>query len=138
MITPSGCVLYTEDPELVRRVRAFLRTMSQVRQVSDPDRIDIVLQQVAPAVLILDLRAKGARELIEQIQNEQPDVLIIALGVTQSEPLREAEELGIYAAEDLAVERHRFQALLGRAFDYLKVAEENRELRASSGVSENA
>ncbi|MEY2555524.1 MAG: two-component system, NtrC family, sensor histidine kinase AtoS [Verrucomicrobiota bacterium] len=132
-MTPAPVsILYTQDAELVRRARAYLRTMSQVRHVSDPDRLEPVLQQVGPSVLIVDLRSKECRELIDQIQNEQPDVLIIALGVAQSETLREAEQFEIYAAEEIGLERRRFQALLGRAFDYLKVSQENRDLRETS------
>jgi len=83
----------------------------------------------------MDLRSKECRDLIEQIQNEQTDVLILALGVAQSETLREAEQLGIYAAEEIGLERRRFQALLGRAFDYLKVSQENRDLRETSRIT---
>ena len=132
MMPAPVCILYSHDAELVRRTRAFLRTMSQVRHVSDPDRLESVLQQTGPSVLLMDLRAKECRELIDQIQNEQPDVLIIAFGVGQSETLREAEQFGIYAAEEIGLERRRFQALLGRAFDYLKVSQENRDLRETS------
>ena len=82
-----------------------------------------------PSVLLLDLRARESRELIDQIQKDWPEVLIIALGVPRSEPLREAEQSGIYAAEDLQLDRRRFQALVGRAFDHLRVMQENRELR---------
>src|SRR6266705_1358144 len=90
-MTPAPvCILYTQDAELVRRTRAFLRTMSQVRHVSDPDRLESVLLQTGPSVLMMDLRSKECRELIDQIQNEQPDVLIIALGVGQSEALADA------------------------------------------------
>ena len=132
-MTPAPvCILYTHDAELVRRARAFLRTTSQVRHVGDPNRLEPVLQQAGPSVLIVDLRSKECRELIDQIQNEQPDVLIIAFGVAQSETLREAEQFGIYAAEEIGLERRRFQALLGRAFDYLKVSQENRDLRETS------
>src|SRR5437016_1650340 len=135
-MTPAPvCILYTHDAELVRRARAFLRTMSQVRHVSDPNRLEPVLQQAGPSVLMMDLRSKECRELIDQIQNEQPDVLIIAFGVGQSDTLREAEEFGIYAAEELGLERRRFQALLGRAFDYLKVTQENRDLRETSTIT---
>src|SRR4029077_16838684 len=102
---------------------------------SDPDRLEPVLQQAGPAVLMMDLRSKECRELIDQIQNEQPDILIIALGVAQSETLREAEEVGIYAAEEISLERRRFQALVGRAFDYLKVSQENRDLREISTLT---
>jgi len=135
-MTPAPvCILYTQDAEFVRRTRAFLRTMSQVRHVSDPDRLEPVLQQAGPSVLMMDLRSKECHDLIDQIQNEQPDILIIAFGVGQSETLREAEQSGIYAAEELGLERRRFQALLGRAFDYLKVVQENRDLRETSTIT---
>src|SRR5437868_1374682 len=135
-MTPAPvCILYTQDAELVRRARAFLRTTSQIRHVSDPDRLEPVLQQVGPSVLLVDLRSKECRELIDQIQNEQPDILIIALGVAQSETLREAEQFGIYAAEEIGLERRRFQALLGRAFDYVKLSQENRDLRETSAMT---
>jgi PAS domain S-box-containing protein len=129
MNLPPPAILYTQDEELVRRVKAFLRMMGEVRHVAEPDRLDAVLQQTGPSVLLIDLRAKESRELIDQIQREWPEVLIIALGAPHSDPLREAEESGIYAAEDLQLDRSRFQALVGRAFDLLRVMQENRELR---------
>ena len=132
MNLPSVAILYTQDQELVRRAKAFLRMMGQVRQVAEPDRLDAVLQQTGPAVLLIDLHGKESRELINQIQSDWPEVLIIALGAPHSDPLREAEESGIYAAEDLQLDRNRFQALVGRAFDLLRVMQENRELRDQS------
>jgi DNA-binding NtrC family response regulator len=127
-------ILYTQDPDLVRRTRAFSRLLAQVRHVGDPDRLEPVLQQTGPVILMMDLRAKECRELLEQIHTEQPDFLIIALGVAQSEPLREAEQLGIYAVEELDLDRRRFQALLARAFDYQKALQENRDFREISGA----
>jgi len=135
-MTPTPfCIIYTQDVELVRRSRAYLRAMSEVRHVNDADRLYLVLQQTGPCVLIMDLRSKECRDLIEQIHHEQPEVLIIALGVAQSETLREAEQLGIYATEELGLDRRRFHALLARAFDFLKVSQENRDLRESFGTS---
>jgi PAS domain S-box-containing protein len=134
MIAPPICILYTQDPDLVRRIKAFVRAISEVRHVEDPDRLDAVLQQAGPALLTLDLRAKESRELLDQVQKEWPQVVIIALGTVRSEPLREAEQAGIYAAEDLQLDRRRFQALVGRAFDYLRVVEENRDLREESAI----
>ena len=68
-MSPSPiCILYAQDTDLVRRVKAFLSALAQVRHVSSPDRLDAVLQQNSPAVLILDLRAKEARDLLEQIE----------------------------------------------------------------------
>ncbi len=130
--TPAACLLYTQDLDLVRRIKAFLRTMTQVRHVAEPDRLDAVLQQNNPALLLMDLRAKECQELLDQVQKEWPDVLITALGTLRSEPLRGAEQSGIYAAEDLQLDRRHFQALVGRAFDFLRVMQENRDLRETS------
>ncbi len=131
------CILYTQDADLVRKARAFLRTSTEVRHVGDPDRLEPVLQQTGPAVVMMDLRAKECRDLLEQIHGEQPGNLIIALGVAQSEPLREAEHVGIYAAEEIGLDRRRFQALLGRALDYQRVLQENHEFRQTSATPKN-
>ena len=135
MSAPPVCILYTQDGSLVRRIRAFLRVIAQVRHVSEPDRLDAVLQQASPVVLLADLRAKDASDLITQIHKEWPEVVITALGTLRSEPLREAEQSGIYAAEDLQLERRRFQALVLRAFEHLRLSLENRELRGQSSLA---
>ncbi|HEX8679532.1 MAG TPA: ATP-binding protein [Chthoniobacterales bacterium] len=133
-MSPPVCILYTQDADLVRRVKAFLRIVAQVRHVAEADRLDAVLQQASPALLFVDLRAKDARDLLEQIQKEWPETLIAALGTPRSEPIREAEQCGIYAAEDLQLDRRRFQGLVTRAFDHLRLMQENRELREQSSL----
>jgi nitrogen-specific signal transduction histidine kinase len=129
MTLPPVCIVYSQDADLVRRVKAYLRTMAQVRHVGEAARLEAVLEQASPAVVLMDLRARECRELMEQLEQNWPDSLQIALGTPRSEPLRDAEQSGIYAAEDLQLERRRFQALVGRAFDYLKLMRQNRELR---------
>src|SRR5438876_1166577 len=126
------CVLYTSDADLARRIKAFLRAMALARHVTDPNRMEAVLQQNSPAVILMDLRAKECRDLLEQLEQDWPESLVIALGTPRSEPLREAEQSGIYAAEDLQLDRHRFQTLVGHAFDHLKIMQENRDLREQS------
>ena len=127
--SPAICILYSQDADLVRRIKAFLSALAQVRHVTSPDRLDAVLQQNSPAILVLDLRAKEARDLLDQIQAALPDILVIALGTLRSEPLREVEHSGVYAAEDLQIDRRRLQALVMRGFDHLRVLQENRDLR---------
>src|SRR5438034_2709540 len=56
------CVLYTSDADLARRIKAFLRAMALVRHVTDPNRMEAVLQQNSPAVILMDLRAKECRD----------------------------------------------------------------------------
>jgi PAS domain S-box-containing protein len=132
--SPPICILYSQDADLVRRAKAFLSALAQVRHVSSPDRLDAVLQQNSPAILVLDLRAKEARELLEQIQAALPEVLVIALGTLRSEPLREVEHSGVYAAEDLQIDRRRLQGLVSRGFEHLRVLQENRDLREQTMV----
>jgi PAS domain S-box-containing protein len=129
MTVTSACVLYTQDSDLVRRVKAFLRSITQVRHVEDANRLEAVLHQSAPALLVVDLRARESSDLLEQVQNEWHEVLIIALGTLRSEPLRDAEQAGIYATEDIELDRRRFQALVIRAIEHLRILEENRELK---------
>ena len=126
------CILYTQDPDLARRVKAYLRTMSSVRHVIDPNRLEAVLQQNSPAVVLMDLRAKDCRDLLDLLEREWLESLVVALGAPRSEPLREAEQSAIYAAEDLQLDRRRFQTLLGRAFDHLRLMQQNRDLREQS------
>src|ERR1043166_3671077 len=126
------CILYTQDGDLAQRVKAFLRTMALVRHVTDPNRMEAALQQNSPAVILMDLRAKECRDLLEQLEQDWSESLVIALGALRSEPLREAEQSGIYAAEDLQLDRHRFQTLVGRAFDHLRLMQQNRDLREHS------
>ncbi len=132
--SPPICILYSQDADLVRRAKAFLSALAQVRHVSSPDRLDAVLQANSPAILVLDLRGKDARDLLEQIQAALPEILVIALGTLRSEPLREVEQSGVYAAEDLQIDRRRLQGLVSRGFEHLRVLQENRDLREHTMV----
>ncbi len=127
--SPAACLLYTQDIELVRRSRAYLRHLALLRHVQDADRLAAVLQQNDPALLLVDLRAREIRDLLQQVQSEWPDVLIVALGTPQSDPLRDAESAGVYAAEDLGLDRRRFQNLIERALEHLRLREENHALK---------
>ncbi|MFL6541804.1 MAG: histidine kinase dimerization/phospho-acceptor domain-containing protein, partial [Chthoniobacterales bacterium] len=134
MTPPPVCIFYAQDAELLRRIKAFLSSICEFRHVAGADRLDAVLQQTSPSLLIIDLRAKEALDLLADVQQSWPEVLIIALGMPRSEPLRDAERSGVYAAEDLQVDRRRLQSLVGRAFDHLRVLQENRALREQSAI----
>jgi two-component system, NtrC family, sensor histidine kinase AtoS len=132
MIAPAACILYTQESDFVRRTRAYLRGLVQVRHVAQIDRLDAVLEQNRPALLLLDLRGQGSGDLLTQVKSQWPDVLIIAFGTLHSDPLRDAAQANIYAAEDVNLERRHFQSLIGRALNHLHLLEENRALRADS------
>jgi nitrogen-specific signal transduction histidine kinase len=132
MIAPAACILYTQESDFVRRTRAYLHSLAQVRHVAQAERLDAVLQQNRPALLLLDLRGQESGDLLTQVQTQWPDVLIIAFGTLRSDPLRDAGQAGVYAAEDVNLERRHFQSLVGRALDHLHLLEENRALRGDS------
>ena len=132
MIAPAACILYTQDSDFVRRTRAYLRGLAQVRHVGQMDRLDAVLEQNRPALLLLDLRGQGSADLLTQVQSQWPDVLIIAFGTLHSDPLRDAGQAEIYATEDVNLDRRHFQSLIGRALNHLHLLEENYALRADS------
>jgi PAS domain S-box-containing protein len=134
MNASPACIVYTQDNALARRIKAFLRAMSEVRHVSKPDRLEPVVEQTGPALLVMDLRGRECRDLVEHFQTNWPDILIMALGISGSDPLRDAESFGIYAVEDLEMDRRPFQAMAARAFDHLRLAQENRELRTASTI----
>src|SRR5205085_1396665 len=69
-----------------------------------------------------------------QVQAALPEILIIALGTLRSEPLRDVENSGVYAAEDAQIDRRRLQGLISRGFDHLRVLQENRDLREHTMV----
>ncbi len=132
MIVPAACILYTQDPDFVRRTRAYLRSTTRIQHVAQSERLFTVLQQNRPALLLFDLRGKESVARIAQVQAQWADVLIVGFGTLRSEPLREAAQSGIYATEDVNLEQRHFQSLVGRALDHLHVLEENRALRGAS------
>src|SRR5204863_9913340 len=99
MSAASICVLYTQDADLARRIKAFLRAMALVRHVTDPNRMEAVLQQNSPAVILMDLRAKECRDLLEQLEQDWPESLVIALGAPRSELQNDAEQYGCYTSD---------------------------------------
>lgn len=134
MIFPAASVLYTQDSDFIRRVRAFLRTMVEVRVVEEAERLHPVLEQNNPTVLLLDLRVRESRRLLEQVQVEWPEVLIIGFGVPRSDPFRDAEQADLYATVDVNLDRQTLQGLVARALDHLRVLEDNRALRAQISI----
>ena len=79
MILPAICIIVSKDLDLVRRVKAYVRTMAEVRTVQDANRIDIVLQQSARRSCYRFARPRIARA-VHELTKDWPDVLIIALG----------------------------------------------------------
>ena len=67
--------------------------------------------------------------LIQSIHARWPPTVIVAFGTPGSDPFIAAEELGLYAVEDLDAERHRVVAVIRRALAHLQLQQENHILR---------
>jgi len=99
--------------------------------VSDPDRLEPVSATSGP------FRPNDgfAIKRMPRINRPNPEVngpiFDHRIRVAQSETLREAEQVGIYAAEEIGLDGAVFSASR-RALDYLKVSQENAIARTST------
>ena len=101
MIFPAACILYSEDSDFVRRARAYLRSQIELRHVDNASRLDPVLRQHLPAILLLDLRGKESRGLVQPVQVGWPAVFIICFGTLRPDPLRDADQLRLFPPRDV-------------------------------------
>ncbi len=127
-ILPS-CVLFTQDEKLARRTQGYLRFLGKVHHVANGDRLDAVMHQSNPTVLIFDLTVPEGPSLLEYMIKRWPQSLVIVLGVPLSEPLLEVQRMGVYVAEDIELDRRRFQPMFERAVERLRLMQENQMLR---------
>ena len=132
------CLLYTQDAELARRLGGFLSQTAALKPLDALEAFQVALERNGPAVAVVDLRAHGLRDALPDLLKARPHALFIALGTRGSEPMIEAEHLGLYAAEDLLVDRPRFRNLVARAFDHLELAQENLFLRGEAAKTPGA
>lgn len=136
MSTDSACLLYTRDAGLVRRLAAYLHTLDvSVQAESDPSAVERRVRAEGEALLFVDLRSDGASRLLGRLREEAPSVLAVALGHPRSDPMLEAESLGVYAAEDLQADDRRVQTLARQAVSQLRLLRENRMLRERASTA---
>lgn len=117
------CFLYTQDEELDRRVQAHLGPVASVKGFSSLRRLEAVMDRNRAGILLVDLRSEDAPEALAYILRTWPDTVIIALGIPGSEPLIQAEALGLYGIEDVQVPRQRLEALVLRAADHARLVD---------------
>ena len=122
-------LIYTQDAELLQRIRGYLHARASVQQLADPLALEQALHQNKSTLLFVDLCATDAMQLIKEKGNEFPSTLIIALGAVRSDPALLASTMGVYAIESTEVGRLRLQSLFEQAQTHLRLLNENRVLR---------
>lgn len=128
MTTSHAAVLFTSDDALARAITAYATAFVQIRRPSLPTGAERLSD---PSLVFIDLRVPGALDYIARWR-EQTDHVIIALGAARSDPVREAEAMGVYAVESFEPERLPFQALVAHAVDRLELQQEIRVLRETA------
>jgi nitrogen-specific signal transduction histidine kinase len=129
MIAKSLCLLLSADAAWVSHITRSLPETIAVRTFNGRLPLESVLERQSLQVLLVDLRGDQAFDIVAHVHTRWPAAVVIAFGTPNSDPFRGAEELNLFAVENLDVDGHRLMAVLTRAFAYLQAQEENRVLR---------
>ena len=125
----STCVLFSQDPELRTHLESYTAGTMRLRSVGRPDKLESQVRQLNHFLLVIDLRTENGLALCADVCEHRPDVTVVVLGVSRSEPMLEAERIGVYAAEEIPLVRNRFQSLIRRVSQHLRLQIENTSLR---------
>jgi nitrogen-specific signal transduction histidine kinase len=128
----TPCLVCTQDDALGRRIDGFLRRIAEVVHVSDIPALEDALETLGATVAVLDIRAAGVRDALPELRELRPDLPVVVLGAHDSEPVIEAETLGVYATAPLEPDRRAFQLLIGRALQHAALQAETDALRAQT------
>lgn len=88
-----------------------------------------ILEQRPFGLLLLDLRARDSLRLLSQVATDWPETIVIAIGVSRSDPMLEALEQGIYGSLPRDADNQSTFALLQQASDRQRIAQELALLR---------
>jgi nitrogen-specific signal transduction histidine kinase len=136
-ISNTLCLLLTRDPLFSQKIYGILHALVDLKQLSNIDELDTTLIRRGSALILLDLRTKDSIQFLKKIEQQASNSVIIAFGMEGSMPMIEAENLDIFAVEDIEVNRKRLQSLVKRAVKAKELQAENELLKidASKKIS---
>ena len=129
MTAKISCLLFGADATWADRVTRNLPENISMRTFSERLPLESALERQSLQVLLMDLRGEEALDMVRHVRTRWPAAVIIAFGTPGSDPFLAAEELNLFAVEDLNVDRHRLLAVVNRALAYLQTQQESRVLR---------
>lgn len=129
MMKRTPCLVCTQDPALGKRIAGYLQFIADVVHVVDVPAVRDALDTLGATVLLVDIRAPGIRDALPEIRETRPHLPVVVLGAKESEPILEAEALGVYATAPLELDRRDFQLLVGRALQHIDLLVEVEHLR---------
>jgi len=113
------CLLYTQDPELTRRVTGLLREVPDLTHIDDPAALRRALDRIAPALLILDSRSRDFAGVLNEVRSEWPESPSVVIGPRRSDPVVRAEAAGAFAVLDYDFEGDMLKHIVSRALEHL-------------------
>lgn len=123
------CVVYTQEPLLLTRMRGLLALQAQIRHIEVPGELVDWTIRHPESVVLLDARGHHYDDLVKELLRQKDAPVLIVSGVARSEPLRFAESMGVYAVVSLEPELHPFKTLMRHAFEHAVLARQNRHLK---------
>jgi nitrogen-specific signal transduction histidine kinase len=123
------CILYTQESQLLQRIKGLLALQSDVRHIDTSDDLILWTSQHPESVVLLDARGHEYDDLANELLYKKITPVVIVVGAERSEPLRFAESLGAYAVVPLQPELHAFKTLMRHAFEYAALSRQNRHLK---------
>ncbi|MFT5239950.1 MAG: nitrogen-specific signal transduction histidine kinase [Candidatus Promineifilaceae bacterium] len=130
------CILYTTDKDLQQRVSGYVPSNVSMNLVSTSGQFLRALEQHGPAIVLLDVRGSETIELLREVGKRWQDNVVIALGVPRSDPLLEALDVGVFAAQDLDFDGATFETLMRQAANYLGLNDQVQMLRDQLACSQ--
>ncbi|AKJ65333.1 ATP-binding protein [Kiritimatiella glycovorans] len=124
-----SCFLYCAQDEVRVRVTGSLHELAEVRAAGSAAELSRALYRTPHRVVVLDLRAPEALDVLREIRERHPDAPVITLGEARSAPVREARELEVFAVSPLEFEPYEFRRIVEDAHRRLELQRENRVLR---------
>jgi len=126
---PKPVTLFSRDPRIAERLHPLLDQHLDLRVVDTYPGFCRLMDQIGPAVVLLDLRLPEESPDLREIVREWPDPLFIALGRPRSAPMCVPAIEDMYAAEDVDIDPPLLLNLVRRAQQHLDLREENRRLK---------
>jgi two-component system nitrogen regulation sensor histidine kinase GlnL len=125
-------MVFSSSAEWIMRIRGYLSSLTTPLQIDSATQLEAELEQRPASVVLFDLQTSGAADRLPYISKTWPQAVIIAFGLTSTDPMAEAEQLGVYETEDHMIDRRRLVSLVRRALDHLALAQENQLLRSET------
>ena len=129
MTAKKTCLLLSADATWTGRIVRSLPENITVRAFGERLPLESALERQSLQVVLVDLRGDQLLDAVRHIHGRWSSAIIIAFGTPGSDPFLGAEELSLFAVENLAVERHHLTAVVNRALAYLQTQQESRMLR---------